>query len=124
MQRAIKAAVATLGYVDQPGGAKSAPKAFAQIQVTGTAGDDRLAAAKIGNSRVDGGAGDDLITGGAAGSDGKHELVGGKGDDNYTIRSAKDTVIEKTGRATIPSSHTSTTRSARMSRRCASSATA
>lgn len=97
MQRAIKAAVATLGYVDQPGGAKSAPKAFAQIQVTGTAGDDRLAAAKIGNSRVDGGAGDDLITGGAAGSDGKHELVGGKGDDNYTIRSANDTVIEKTG---------------------------
>jgi Ca2+-binding RTX toxin-like protein len=94
---ALKAAVTALGYVDEPVGAKLTLKTFAQIQVNGTAGDDRLTAAKIGDSRVDGGAGDDAITGGAAGSTGKHELVGGKGDDSYTIRSVNDTVIEKAG---------------------------
>jgi Ca2+-binding RTX toxin-like protein len=93
----VKAMVTALGYVDQPVGAKSAPQAFAQIQIAGTAGDDRLSAAKVGDSRVSGGDGDDSISGGAAGSQGKHELVGGNGDDTYTIRSANDTVIEKAG---------------------------
>ncbi len=87
----VKAAVAALGYVDQPANAKAA-QTFAQIQIGGTSGDDRLSAAKTGDSRVDGGNGNDILTGGTQGT---HELVGGKGDDNYVIRSAADSVIEK-----------------------------
>jgi len=96
---AVKAAVAALGYVDQPNDTKTA-KVFSQIQVRGTSGDDRLSAVKIGNSRVDGGNGDDTITGGSEGATNSHELVGGKGDDVYIIRSANDTVIEKSGEGT------------------------
>jgi Ca2+-binding RTX toxin-like protein len=87
----VKAAVAALGYLDQPATAKIA-QTFAQIQIAGTNGDDRLSAAKVGDSRVEGGKGNDVISGGTQGS---HELVGGVGDDNYIIRSAADTVIEK-----------------------------
>lgn len=60
------------------------------VRVTGTSGNDRLAADTRFDSRVEAGEGADVITGGLRTA----ELVGGAGNDTYQLRSAGDQVIE------------------------------
>ena len=60
------------------------------VLVRGTDGNDRLTADARFDSRVEGGAGNDAITGGTH----QQDLVGGRGDDTYTLKSAGDHVIE------------------------------
>lgn len=90
--------VTSLGYIDPPQDAKgaigsnsAAARTFAEILITGTAGDDRLSASAVGSSRVEGGAGNDVLTGATSGN---HTLVGGLGDDNYIIKHAGSVVVE------------------------------
>jgi len=83
--------VTALGYLDDPVGAAQV-KTFAEIAVTGTAGDDRLFASSVGSSKVEGGAGNDILTGTGSGT---HRLIGGAGDDTYVVKGAGDLVFEE-----------------------------
>lgn len=64
-----------------------------ETAIVGSAADDRLAVAAVGNSTVDGGAGSDVIMGGGAAGT-SHILRGGAGDDVYILKSVSETVIE------------------------------
>ncbi len=61
------------------------------ITVSGTEGNDRLQVSIYGDSRLEGGAGNDTLTGGGE----KSQLVGGDGDDKYFVKTANDAVIEE-----------------------------
>lgn len=58
--------------------------------ITGTDGRDRLSATNLGNTRLEGGAGNDILTGGMY----NNEMVGGDGDDLYYIVGEGDHVVE------------------------------
>lgn len=60
------------------------------VVVSGTTGADRLLADARFDSRVDGGAGDDVLTGSTKSA----QLIGGVGDDTYILKSATDQVVE------------------------------
>lgn len=64
------------------------------ILVSGTDGNDRLQVSVYGDSRLEGGAGNDTLTGGGQ----KSQLVGGDGDDNYFVKTANDVVVEEANR--------------------------
>lgn len=81
--------IVELGYQNLP--KQGSPKAFAEIVVSGTAGNDKLSASSVGSSRVLGGDGNDTLNGGTQGT---HTLVGGDGDDTYVIRATGNTVVE------------------------------
>ncbi|MDZ3833690.1 MAG: right-handed parallel beta-helix repeat-containing protein [Sphingopyxis sp.] len=61
------------------------------ILVSGTDGNDRLQVSVYGDSRLEGGAGNDTLTGGGQ----KSQLAGGDGDDIYFVKTANDVVIEE-----------------------------
>lgn len=58
--------------------------------INGTSGNDNLKVAKDGYSYLDGGAGNDILNGGAN----TNHLVGGAGDDIYKVNGTGDVVIE------------------------------
>ena len=70
--------------------AAAPPPPPAYILVAGTDGSDRLQVSAYGNSRLEGGNGNDTLSGGGQAS----QLVGGNGDDVYNIKSAGDVVVE------------------------------
>ncbi|MBK5264678.1 MAG: hypothetical protein JJE34_05500, partial [Alphaproteobacteria bacterium] len=62
--------------------------------VVGTDGADRLAVDSAGATNITGGAGNDVLNGGAASSHYANLLQGGVGDDIYVINNALDHVVE------------------------------
>lgn len=77
--------------------APPAPTAPAAKVVLGTGGIDRLKTVNGHDTRIEAGDGNDALTGGATGS---NTLLGGKGDDTYTITSANNVVVELGGEGT------------------------
>lgn len=65
--------------------------------VTGTSGADKLSVNAKGATHVDGGAGNDVLTGGAASSVHANRLAGGTGDDVYVINNRLDQLVETAG---------------------------
>lgn len=65
--------------------------------VTGTGGADKLCVNAAGGTQVQGGAGNDVLTGGVAASTNVNVLEGGDGDDVYVISNRIDKVIEQAG---------------------------
>ena len=80
------AAIWTTVALEEP----TAAAAAAFVLISGTAGADRLTADARFDSRVEGGAGNDVLTGGTL----LAQLAGGTGDDTYTLKSVGDQVIE------------------------------
>ena len=64
------------------------------VKVNGTSGADKLAVDGKRDTIIDAGAGDDVLTGGGVGH---NTLIGGDGDDKYTVKSIYDTVVETAG---------------------------
>ncbi len=64
--------------------------------INGTAGDDKLKAAVVGDSVLLGGQGNDILTGG----DGHTRMEGGTGNDIYYVNSTRDLVVERAGEGT------------------------
>lgn len=75
----------------EPALAALPPPPPAYFLVSGTNGNDRLQVSVYGDSRLEGGVGNDTLTGGGQ----KSQLVGGSDDDIYFVRTAKDVVIEE-----------------------------
>lgn len=72
----------------------SDPVSTAPRLVSGTAGDDKLKVIAGVNTRIEGGDGNDSLTGGTTGS---NVLVGGRGDDTYAVSNVNDLVVELAG---------------------------
>lgn len=83
---------AKVDLIDLVDGAYQAKLAIqpAVTVVTGTSGADRLTVTNVGDTRLEGGAGNDILTGGQF----NNELVGGAGNDTYHVRGAGDVVVE------------------------------
>lgn len=62
------------------------------ITLTGTAGADRLGADGVHDMRMEAGDGNDILTGGGVGH---NTMIGGAGDDTYSVLSKSDVVIEQ-----------------------------
>lgn len=65
--------------------------------INGTSGADTLSAISGHDARIDAGAGNDTLNGAATG---RHELIGGLGDDYYNVRGVGDVVVERAGGGT------------------------
>lgn len=74
--------------------------ASASYRVSGTSGADKLCINAAEASCVEGGAGNDVITGGAASSKNVNVLDGGAGDDVYIISNRLDKIVEGAGSGT------------------------
>ena len=89
----------TYSIVDGQGGGDSATVSLTidLLQVSGTAGIDRLNGPLTGSFRLMGYDGNDTLVGS---SNGSSMLVGGAGDDSYVIYNAGDVVLENAGEGT------------------------
>jgi parallel beta-helix repeat protein len=67
------------------------------VKLTGTDGADRLAADGVHDTRIEAGAGDDMLYGGGVGH---NTLIGGAGNDKYVVQSEYDNVVEAAGGGT------------------------
>ncbi len=85
-----------VGYTTALTTAKMTAALYNVMTVDGTAGADKLFADKQFQSVVNGGDGNDNLTGNGFGS----TLKGGAGDDTYTVKSVGDIVVEAAGGGT------------------------
>lgn len=94
VSRFVDGFVDKLDLIDRNGDASAILPGLrlSETLVSGTDGDDTLVAAAVGRSRLLGGAGDDVLLGAN-----NAKMLGGDGDDSYTVRGLNDIVIEHAG---------------------------
>ncbi len=97
VSRFVDGFVDKLDLIDRNGDAAGILSSLrlSETLISGTDGADTLVAASIGRSRLEGGAGDDVLLGAN-----NAKMLGGDGNDSYMVRGLNDIVIEEKGGGT------------------------